>query len=207
MTLTGVPLIVLAAAVTVVAGVVMVRGWSPRGVLTRTIGVLLVEALAVVTTGLVVNRSEGFYPSWQALRGDTDTVAVVAPVPAGALDGLVPDDPFRWRPPGLSAWKLSEPPIVTLPAGYRERRNVTFPVVLFIGAPARRTPEAVTVTLAPTAGTTTTALLSLPGQLRHDLRVTDTSGWAVVGDSRLVDFNRSIDALPPALTAPLRLPS
>jgi hypothetical protein len=204
MTLTGVPLIVLVAAVTVGAGVVIVRGWSRRRWPARAVGVLVVEALVVLTLGLIVNRAEGFYPSWQALRGDTGTVAVAEPVVAGALDGRVPDGPFLWRPPGLSAWKLAEPPTITLPVDYEQRSNVTFPVVVFVGVPARRTPEAVTLTLAPTGGTT---LHGLPAQLRHDLRVAET-GWAVVGDSRLVGLPpRPVDALPPALAPPLQLPS
>ncbi|HET6480089.1 MAG TPA: hypothetical protein VFG35_08645 [Actinoplanes sp.] len=218
MTLTGIPLILLAAAVTGVTGAVTARFWARGGrwrLLTRTVGVLLVEALLVVTVALVVNRDERLYPSWPALRGDTGTVAVAEPVAAGNASA----GSFPWRPPGLSTWKLAEPPTVTLPDDYRRDKDLTFPVVLVFGqagTPARRMPEAVTVTVAPTARTTVAALLTLPGALRHDLRVT-ANGWSVEGPLAaafvaaappgLAIVDLPADALPPALTAPLRLPS
>ncbi|WP_249997694.1 hypothetical protein [Actinoplanes sp. M2I2] len=226
MTLTGVPLILLTASATAAAGAAV--GWVwPRGgrlqPFTRVAGVLVVEALVVLTAGLVVNRHEQFYPSWQALQGDTGTATVADRRHAGLLDDRVRSDRLTWRPQGLAAWRLARPPTVTLPPDYRERPGVAFPVVLAFagpggpGAPPRRTPEAVTVTIAPTAGTTAAALSSLPDRLSHDLRVT-TAGWDVVGRQPLAAafvtgqpagaavLDQPVTALPPALTAPLRLP-
>ncbi|MCO8275991.1 hypothetical protein M1L60_35980 [Actinoplanes sp. TRM 88003] len=221
MTLTGWPLIALAAAATVAAVTVTVLTW-PRGgrlrPVTRTAAVLLTESLVVVTVGLVVNRHEEFYPSWSALRGDTGTVAVAERARVGSLDAHMRSARFTWRPPGLAAWRLAGPPTVTLPHGYRERPGMAFPVVLLFDAPGRATADAVTVTLTPTAGTTAAALRSLPGELGRALRVT-AIGWDVLGDSPvaaafvaqapagLAVLNQPVDALPPALAAPLRLPA
>ncbi|WP_127501194.1 hypothetical protein [Actinoplanes solisilvae] len=202
MTLVGVPLIALAAALTVLAAVITVRGWGRRGWLRRTASVLLVEALLVVTAGLIVNRWERFYPSWDALRGDTGTIAVAEPPTPGLLDEEGRD--FVWRPPGLSAWHLAEPPTIVLPDDYHDRPDVTFPVVVDFNEPPKATPDAVIVALKPTARTTAEALRTLPAELRRDLRVT-TTDWAVEGNGPLP--RRPVDALPPALAPPLRLPS
>ncbi|MFI5889963.1 hypothetical protein ACIA5D_07555 [Actinoplanes sp. NPDC051513] len=215
MSLTGLPLLVLAALTTAIAGTLTVWRWGRIRVGGRFAGVLLLEALTVVTAGLAVNRQEQLYPSWQALRGDTGTKVETARVPAGLLDDHLPPGPFAWRPPELAAWRLAAPPTVRLPAGYRDRPGVTFPVVLVFGATAPRTPSAVTVTVAPTSHTTAPALRTLPTALRHDLRVTAT-GWDVVGGGalgnafvadRVATRLRSPDEMPPALAAPLRLPA
>ena len=224
MTLTGLPLLALTVAATVAAGAATAWSW-PRGgrlrPVTRTAGVLLVEVLVVLTAGLAVNRHEQFYPSWQALRGDTGTVAVADHLRAGSLDARMRSTRFPWRPPELTAWHLTGPPTVALPRDYRARPDVTFPVVLVLTAPgehARHTPEAVTVTLTPSATTTAAALRSLPTALGHDLRVAAV-GWDVVGAGPLpaaivaaeppgfAVLNQPTGALPPALAAPLRLPS
>lgn len=140
---------------------------------------------------------------------------------AGLLDGRVRSGSFEWRPPGLAAWHLAHAPAVSVPADYLSRPDVAFPVVLALvapGTPTRRTPGAVTVTLAPTAATTATALRTLPAELERDLRVAAT-GWDVLGNGPLgAAFVRSVpaglavldrptDALPPALKAPQTLPS
>jgi lysyl-tRNA synthetase class 2 len=213
--LTGLPLIALAVLVTAVVAVLAGWGWARIGVAGRFAGVLLLEALTVATAGLIVNRHEQFYPSWQALRGDTGTVVTTAPVHAGLLDDHLPPGPFAWRPRELASWHLAAPPTVRLPAGYRDRPGVTFPVVLAFGTAAPRTPSAVTVTVAPTSHTTAAALRTLPPALRHDLRVTAT-GWDVIGggalgnelvQARVATRFRSPTDLPPALAAPLRLPA
>ena len=215
MSLTGVPLLVLSAVFAVGAAVGLVLVWRRAGIAGRVAGVLLVEALTVVTAGLVVNRDEQFYPSWQALRGDTGTPVVTQRVTAGRLDDRLPPGPIAWKPAGMTAWRLAGPPVVTLPADYRYRPGVTFPVVLAVGTAGPPTPEVVIVNIRPTARTTASALRTLPGKLRHDLRVT-TTGWAVVGGgalgNRLVATglaarDRSPADLPPALAAPLRLPA
>jgi hypothetical protein len=214
MSLTGLPLLLLGALATVVIGALTIWQWRRIGVAGRFAGVLLLEALVVVTAGLQVNRQEQFYPSWQALRGDTGTTVITTRVHAGLLDQHVPPGPFPWRPPGLANWDLAAPPTVILPAGYRDRPNVEFPVVLSFGAAPPRAPSAVTVTMRPTPRTTTAALRDLPSLLRHDLRVTP-AGWDVIGGGRLgnsfvtdhvADRLPSTDDLPPALAAPLRLP-
>jgi lysyl-tRNA synthetase class 2 len=214
MSLTGWPLLLLTAAATVLAVAGTVRWWRRARMPVRAAAVLLLETLAVLTAGLVVNRQEQFYPSWRALRGDTGTVAVAAPAVAGRLDSLTASS-FRWRPAGLPAWRLARPPLVTLPAGYRARPQVAFPVVLSLGAAAPRTASAVTVTVAPTAHTTAFALRTLPGELCHDLRTTPT-GWDVIGGGALGDTFVAAGIahrlpspadLPPALAAPLRLPT
>jgi hypothetical protein len=227
-TITGLPLIALVAAAAAAAATLTVVLW-PRGgrlrPLTRTTGVLLTESLLVATVGLVVNRHEDFYPSWSALRGDTGTVAVAERARAGSLDVRVRSGTFTWRPPDLATWHLAAPPTVTLPRDYRDRPGMTFPVVLaFAGTKAtaargdRTPPEFVAVTVSPGPGTTAAALLSLPGELERDLRVA-ASGWDVLGRSpvaaALVEgapagfavLNQPVDALPPVLAAPLRLPA
>lgn len=221
MSLTGLRLIALSAAALVAVAAATVWLW-PRGAglrpVTRTLSVLLLEALTVLTVGLAVNRHEQFYPSWPALRGDTGTVATTTVVHAGLLDNHLPPGPFAWRPRDLAAWHLAAPPTVTLPAGYATRARATFPVVLAIGVPPPTIADAVLVRLAPTPRTTAGALLGLPSALRHDLRVT-TSGWDVVGGgplgaafvaaapAGLAARDRAPDELPPALAAPMRLPS
>ncbi|WP_433363064.1 hypothetical protein ACQPZX_31440 [Actinoplanes sp. CA-142083] len=215
MSLTGLPLLVLSALATVAIGTLTVWLWARIGAGGRFAGVLLFEALIVLTAGLVVNRQEQFYPSWPALRGDTGTALITSRVHAGRLDDHLPPGPFAWRPPELAAWRLAAPPTVRLPAGYQDRPDVTFPVVLVFGAAPARTKSAVTVTLAPTSHTTATAVRTLPDALRHDLRVTAT-GWDVIGGgalgetfvtARVAARLPSPDDLPPALAAPLRLPS
>ncbi|MBU2670663.1 hypothetical protein KOI35_44900 [Actinoplanes bogorensis] len=213
MKLTGIPLILLAAVVTVVAGAALVRWWS-RGRLTRVVGVLLVETLAVLTVGLAVNRHEEFYPSWQALGGDTGTATHTGRVRAGLLDAHLAAKSFTWRPSGYPAWHLAGPPRVTLPADYRDRPAVAFPVVLCLGTDYARTGEAVTVTMSPTSATTPADLLALALELRRDLRVTG-SGWVVpagplgssVVSAGLGTAGRSAADVPPALAAPMTLPS
>jgi lysyl-tRNA synthetase class 2 len=233
MSLTGIPLILLSAAVTSATGLALAWLW-PRAsrlrALTRAPAVLLLEVLIVLTAGLAVNRHEQFYPSWQALSGRTGTITVTRATQAGRLDEELPDGSavVLWQPPRLREWRLAGPPRVVVPAGYRQRAGDTFPVVLDLTASmpaalaaARRTTDAVTVVARPTAATTAAALLSLPGELRRDIRVS-AGGWDVVGSGReaalaaafvgaapagLAACNRPTDQLPPALAAPMRLPS
>jgi lysyl-tRNA synthetase class 2 len=134
--LTGVPLIVVAVLVTAVTVAATWRLWSRYGrwrLVCRVMGILLVETLSVFTVGLVVNRVEQFYPSWEALAGDTGTAVVTAARHAGRIDGLVHGrgaDALPWRPAGVSAWRLAATPMMVVPAGYLGRRSVTFPAVL-----------------------------------------------------------------------------
>jgi lysyl-tRNA synthetase class 2 len=216
--LTGLPLLLLSAVVTVLVTAATIRLWRRRLPAVRVAGVLLIEALAVFTAGLAVNRSQQFYPSWPALAGRTGTGTVIQKVHAGVLDAHVPPGPFPWHPSILSSWHLSGTPIVSLPVDYPERTGVTFPVVLVLGAPAPHPPDAITVSIVPTARTTAAELGTLPGALRHDLRVSEI-GWDVVGGGKLgnafiaaepaglADRAASPGDLPPALAAPQRLPT
>jgi lysyl-tRNA synthetase class 2 len=232
-TLTGRPLFLCAAAVTVLAAVLLVRFW-PRGKrlrpLARTAGILLLEALLVFTVGLEVNRREDFYPSWAALVGDTGTGTVVDRVRAGMLDGAIHPgraDVLAWQPADLAAWRLAGPPRLVLPADYGTLPADRFPVLLDLVPPGavataeQPTPGAVTVVAVPTRDTTAAALLSLPSDLCHDLRVT-TSGWAVEGSGPqgalaaafakdappgLAVPGQTAGSLPPVLAAPMRLAS
>ena len=193
MSLTGVPLLVLAFAATAAVGAATVLLWHRAGrwrLLPRSLGVLLLEALLVFSVGLAVNRAEQFYPSWQALTGDTGSITQTVPTRAGRLDAAVSAPPgsaavIAWRPPDLSRWRLSGVPRIVLPADYRQRPADTFPVVLALVpdpgpllATARRTPDVVTIVAVPTARTSAAALRNLPVQLSRDVRVT-ASGWDV----------------------------
>jgi lysyl-tRNA synthetase class 2 len=216
--LTGLPLLLLSACATVLVTAATIRLWRRRRPAVRIAGVLLIEALVVLTAGLEVNRNEQFYPSWQALAGRTGTGTVTGTVHAGVLDAHLPPGPFRWRPSILSSWRLAGTPVVSLPVDYRERTGVTFPVVLVLGATAPHTPDAITVRIVPTARTTAAGLRTLPGALRHDLRASPI-GWDVVGGGKLGDAfiatqpaglagrEATPDDLPPALAAPQRLPT
>lgn len=218
MSLTGHPLLLLSAFGTLLVTAATIRLWPRRWPAARIAGVLLIEALVVFTVGLEVNRVEDFYPSWQALAGRTGTGTVTEQVHAGVLDTHVPPGPFPWRPHDLSSWHLSAAPIVSLPVDYQERTGVTFPVVLALGTPAPRPRDAITVSIAPTAKTTAAELCTLPGELRRDLRAS-AIGWDVVGGGKLGNaFVAAQPAglaarmtspadLPPALAAPLRLPT
>ncbi|GAA3347357.1 hypothetical protein GCM10020358_61840 [Amorphoplanes nipponensis] len=202
MTLIGVPLILVAGAATLT--VIGLLGWSwnrggrRRRLPTRVLGVLLGEALLVLTIGLVANRQELFYPSWQALAGRTSTTAGSVPVAAGRLDASLarhPDQP--WQPAGSAAWHLAAPPAVTVPAAYPVR-PVAFPVLLALGgrpAPA----DLVEVRLEP--GPRTDALAGLPGLLAGDLRVT-SHGWVIVAAAARVPLaGRLVAEFPGRFTA------
>jgi hypothetical protein len=184
MRLTGLPLIVTTAllAVLVLTGTILL--WSRFGrwrLLTRSLGMVLAQALVVLTIGLIANRSEEFYPSWQALSGDTGTAEATAPRPAGRLDATLAggQSSVPWRPAGLASWRLARTPTVVLPAGYRDRPSTAYPVVLVLTANAAeasaaasvRTDGVVTVIATPTAATRVAALGRLGADLGGDVRV------------------------------------
>jgi hypothetical protein len=228
--LTGRPLLMLTGAAAVLVTAATVRLWRRRWIPMRILGLLLAEVLAVATVGLEVNRREDFYPSWQALAGDTGTKTEVRTRPPGRLDDdLAPGTAIAWRPPGWTSWRLARAPVVVAPASYRRLPQDTFPVVLALVAAAgpalaaaRRVPDAVTVVAVPTRDTTAAALRSLPEELRRDVRVT-TTGWDLVAASRQAELGAALaasgppglvasrgwhpDRLAAPLAAPLRLPS
>ncbi|UQU67761.1 hypothetical protein COUCH_16430 [Couchioplanes caeruleus] len=231
MRLTGFPLILLAGGAAVGTVALTVRMW-PRGgrwrPLTRTVTSVCAELLVVLTVGLVVNRYQSFYPSWQALSGgDTRQVTVGGPVMTGQE---VPD--FRTA---AGRWHLRAAPRISVPADYPARPGVTFPLLVVLHAPAdaqavhaaaARTPDVVGVAVAPTAATSPADVRSLLDEVRRSVRVSD-HGWAVVTDRphrALADRIAGRDGtvvtttgrawpatlaaaageLPPPLTAPLR---
>jgi hypothetical protein len=175
--LTGVLLLLTALTLTAVAVALTVLLWSRFGrwrLLSRVVGVLLAETLTVLTIGLAANRHEQFYPSWQALYGDTGTVVETASRPPGLLDEQVHGTgamALPWTVGGVAA-------TVEVPAGYLSRPLRTYPAVVALGSTMAAVP-AVGVVLTPTAG----ALAALPAELGQNVRVT-ARGWAMVADAR-----------------------
>jgi hypothetical protein len=211
MSLTGVPLILLALLATAAAGAGTVLLWHRSGAFrlpVRTLGLLMSEALAVLSIGLVVNRLEQFYPSWEALAGRTGTTAAAADREAGRLDTNLRGSAaatVSWRPDGLAGWRLAVPPSVVVPAGYVTRPTVSYPVVLSLLAPgpdvtaavrAAKRQSAVGVVAVPTSGTTPAALLALFVDLQRDLRVT-ARGWALVDTPGQAALGRRLAAAAP----------
>jgi hypothetical protein len=182
MRITGVPLVlvVVLAAGGAVTGTVL--GWHRGGrwrLPIRAGGVLLCEALVVLSAGLIVNRQQDFYPTWQSLTGDTGPAAAVTVRRAGDLDAVFGPGTLGadWQPPGSAGWRLRSVPRITVPAAYPDDRR-SYPVLVALGArPARS--DLVEVGAQPSADTTAGALADLPGRLSADLRVTG-HGWALV---------------------------
>jgi lysyl-tRNA synthetase class 2 len=164
---------------------------------------VLAETLVVLTFGLILNRVDGFYPSWQALRGDTGTASVTAPPPRGRLDadftGTVSS--LAWRPADLPSWRLAATPTVVVPHGYRDQPSTTYPVVLVLaGTPADATAAVraaqhadgvVTVVARPTAATPAAALGRIGADLPQDVRAT-AYGWGLVATTRGVTLADSL---------------
>jgi len=218
MALTGVALIALTMLATAAAIAATTLLWNRFGrwrPLVRSGGVLLCEALVVLSAGLVANRHEEFYPSWQALAGDTGTSATTAPRPAGRLDSAFSGggSTLVWQPAGSAAWRLVSRPEVAVPAGYAASSG-SYPALVALGgqpAPA----DLVRVTALPTRQTSAAALAYLPALLGVDLRVTG-HGWALLASSaraalaaRLVAADPGrfvalavVGALPPGFRSP-----
>ena len=212
MSVTGVPLILLVAfgmlAVVAATALVWDRFGRVRHVL-RATGVLLAEVLLLITGGLVVNRSEQFYPTWDALLdtkgtdetavtntddktyrstpGELDrTIAARAGHQAGAAQT------FPWQSADWHGWGLAAAPTVITPPGYLLHPAWSYSAVVVLGrwtaaemaSAARRATatgiSAVVVFVTTTAATTARQIATaLPGQLDRDLRVT-THRWAIV---------------------------
>jgi hypothetical protein len=218
MPLTSVLLIALAflGTAVVVAGTVWVwgRSWRLR-LLPRMVGVLLIEALLLFSVGLVVNREEGFYPTWEALVASDsgDAAAPAYHTVAGRLDqqlaalaGARSGKPqaLPWQPAGWTGWRLAAAPTLVVPAGYLQHPQWRYSVVLVVanagpGWPAAGQDSAalrlaagasrdVVAFVTTTPGTSAQTLTTdLPDRLGHDLRVTGHR-WAMVtslADARL----------------------
>lgn len=208
MSLTGIPLLVLAGVVTGGAIVGTIASWHRFGryrILTRTFGVLLAEALVMATIGLAVNRSQLFYPSWSALWArDTTTDAVNTAHPARldawlqSFAGAHPDrmTAVPWRPAGWRDWRLAADPTLVVPAGYLSHPTWRYPVVVVATdrltsqtdaaelAAARSAESAAgpsVVVFAPLSPATpaSTMATAIPRAVAYDLRVTPYR-WALV---------------------------
>lgn len=211
MELTGLPLIVLVAFVAVVVITATVLLWSRFGrwrLLSRAAGIVLAETLVVLTIGLIVNRIDGFYPSWQALRGKTGTTTVTAPPPRGRLDAqfTATVSSMPWRPADLQSWRLAATPTVVVPPGYPKQKSTSYPVVLVLAdAPAGATAAVraaqhedgvVTVGARPTAATPAAALGRIGADLPQDVRAT-AYGWGLVAATHDVALaNQLVDGTP-----------
>lgn len=151
MSLTGVPLVCLLVALTVLLPVGLVVTWrkKPRGLVggvLRFFVVLLCQVVAVATVGVVANRSYAFYNSWSELLGSRQQ-AEQAPT----VNGLVPADGSLGTVISLSVAQGGDvqrevnrrlPVLVWLPPEYNQPqyRKTRFPVtMLFPGQPG--TPE------------------------------------------------------------------
>jgi lysyl-tRNA synthetase class 2 len=185
MALTGLPLIAVCGLLALATGAATVLLWSRFGrwrLVSRTVGLVVCEVLAVLAVGLVANRHEQFYPSWQALEGDTGTATRTAVQAAGRLDGTFTGGRLQadWRPAGSAGWHLAGTARVTVPGDYPGGHD-SYPALLTLGgqpSPA----SLVQVTVDPGKQTTASSLADLPARLAADLRVTG-HGWALVTSS------------------------
>jgi hypothetical protein len=185
--LTSVRLIVLAVVLTAGALAATILLWR-RGYLVRPAGVLITEVLLTLSVGLVVNRSQLFYPSWAALFAGSDPGPPIYHTSAGRLDGWLAAQPtagqvesFPWRPSGWTSWHLAGAPTVTVPADYLVHPQWRYSAVVVLGerAPALTGPT-VLVSVPTTAATAASALATtMPAELGRDLRVTGHR-WALV---------------------------
>jgi hypothetical protein len=224
MSLTGVPLFACAVLATAAALAATILVWNrgPRLRLRyplRSFGVLLTEALLVASVGLVINRSEQFYPDWAALRQSGNATGTTYAVRPGGLDGWLRDhasdlgDVFPWQPAGWTDWHLAGAPLVVTPAGYLKHAGWRYPALLVLDdgrtgwttdaeTTAARSADsaagpAIVVFARTTKATSTESLTAaIPAALAHDLRVTDRH-WALVApaaDTELAD--RTVAAAP-----------
>jgi hypothetical protein len=226
MSLTGTPLIVLAMLATAGTLAATILVWS-RGrrlrLPLRTLGVLLTEALLLLSVGLVVNRSQQFYPTWAALLQTGSTTGITYPTAPGHLDrwlreyaGGHPDQSiaFIWQPTGWTGWHLAGAPIIVTPTAYLQHPGWRYSALLVIdngttgwtptaeGAAARSaglTAGAAIMVFARTTPTTTahTLVAALPKALARDLRVTGRR-WALVASPSDAGLGRQTAAAAPA---------
>jgi len=182
-------------AVLAVAGTVWfwrIARWRPA---VRITGLILVEALVVLCAGLVANRADNFFPTWQALAGDSELPPQIVRQAPGKLDSKLAAAStagLAWTPAGYTTWHLAAPPVLIPPAGYRKRTDHTFPVIVVIAADgpkssiraaAASVPDVLTLVVTPGPATTVSDLSALPGRLAHDARAM-SDGWAVVTDQQ-----------------------
>ncbi|MET0494393.1 MAG: hypothetical protein ABW000_14815 [Actinoplanes sp.] len=230
MSLTSTPLIVLAvlgaiAALTATI-VVRIRGRRLR-ILLRSLGVLLTEALLLLSVGLFINRSEQFYPTWAALLQSSGTTATSYATAPGRLDQRLRADAggdlaqsvtFTWQTADWTGWQLAGAPTIVTPTEYLEHPGWRYSVVLVIDdgtggwTPAGEATAARSVGISAgpavmlfartTAATTAKALTTdLPAALARDLRVTGRRWAMVASGSDAVLARQSIAAAPGRIPA------
>lgn len=223
MSLTGTPLLALAATTTIAAAGATALGWRRirrARLLARPTAILLTEALVLLTTGLAVNRQEQYYTSWTDLLDTRTHQPGHHDNRPGQLDRWLahhttnPDTPTTvdWKPPGWQRWRLTHPPTLVVPAGYLRHPDLRYPAVLVVTDDDRWTPTE--EQHAAHATTTTPAVLiftppadpdvltdALPAALTRDLRVTDHS-WALVTTTHHQALARAV-----AHTTPDRYPA
>ncbi|WP_436532981.1 hypothetical protein [Actinoplanes sp. HUAS TT8] len=217
MSLTGIPLIAVAVLVTLLAAAATVVVWGRGGrarVVLRSGALLLTEVLVLVSVGLVVNRSEGFYPTWATLSQSGHTSGTTFAVTPGELDGwLRANGPaFRWQPAGWTGWHLAQPPVVVVPAGYLDHPKWRYSAVVVVDRGAGWTPaapdSAVVAFVRTTASTSVNTLArDLPAALAHDLRVTGKRWALVAGASDATLARRVVVAAPGRYPAIAVLPA
>lgn len=236
MPLTGRLILLVTVVLLAGAAVATVRLWRVPGrkrIPLRITGLVLVELLVVAGAGLAVNRSEQFYPSWEALTA-SETVVTVAPLESGKLDGKLDGGrTITWTPAEAAGWHLAAAPLLVTPAGYATPPVRSFPVAVALTTvaqtPAVRAAAAaadgvLTLVLAPTRDTTASALAGLPGLLAQDARVMAqtvvlagpsfaslAAAWpgrpSVITGFGAAQFADAARVLPAPLTAPQKLPA
>lgn len=222
MSLTGIPLIVVAVLATLLVAAGTVLTWRRGGrlrVALRSAGLLLTEVTLLLSVGLVVNRSEQFYPSWAALSQSARTSGTTFAVTPGKLDDwLRANGPaFHWQPGGWNRWHLAGAPTVVVPGGYLDHPKWRYSALVVVDdgsagwTPAIETTAArdasadggAVVIFARTTATTRPEALAreLPVALGHDLRVT-ARRWALISGPSDAALARRV-----VLAAPGRYPA
>src|SRR5262245_8979913 len=147
MSLIGLPLLLLSASVFVVWLAALVIWWSRLRRwwrLARVGGLVICQILLVFVVGLVVNRTEDFYPSWAALLGSDPPKVVTAPAPVIPLASWLQQQAVRGARAGLSfpwqagqdkQWYLRAPTTVLLPEAYFRPTAPVLPVVVVVVGP------------------------------------------------------------------------
>lgn len=226
MSLTGLPLLILAGLAAIGAATGTARTWRRHGrwqALTRPAAVLLTEILVLLTVGLAVNRAEQFYPTWADLLPADATDPDTGAARPGHLDRWIatraagnPTSPvtFAWHPAQSTRWPVTAAPTVVVPADYPSHPTWRYPVITVLAdhdtpggeAAAARAVEEHTAAilvfahLRPTA-TADTLTGALPASLARDLRVT-THSWALVAPADLTGLARAV-----VRAAPTRYPA
>jgi hypothetical protein len=160
--------------------------------------------------GLVVNRSEQFYPTWTALLQSTSAAGTSYAVVPGDLDQSLRANgaaPFVWQPTGWTDWHLAGAPTVVVPTGYLSHPKWRYSAVLVLdedtGAAVAASAGATITVFARTTPATTAQTLAteLPAALSRDLRATERR-WALVASAADARLARQT-----VLAAPARFPA